>query len=138
MSHPDVPFVLAFTADGRRLLTGSRDGLLRSWDWSAGTLVAPPCAAGDEIFDLAILPDARFAVTAVRRKLNDATHDNFYVWDLASGRPLMPCSGSDLRASTAWPSRPTVVARWLLRTWTAFTRSTCPTWSSPTRARPAS
>jgi serine/threonine protein kinase/WD40 repeat protein len=90
LAHPDAPYVLNFTSDGSRLLSGSRDGGLRCWDWSTGRLAAPNCAADDEIFDLAILPGSAYAVTGVRRKMHDDTHGNLDVWDLASGKRLLP------------------------------------------------
>jgi WD40 repeat protein len=91
--HPDVPFKLVFTPDGRRLLTGGRDGQLRVWDYAAGTLASPPCRAHDEIYDFAVLPGAKFAVTGVRRIIGPDERDNFEIWDLASGKRAAPGLG---------------------------------------------
>jgi WD40 repeat protein len=94
LAHPDSPFVLAFTPDGRRLVTGSRDGQLRLWDWAAGRLAAPPCKADDEIYSVALLPGARFAITAVRRARGRG-RGPVDAWDLASGRRALPSQPLD-------------------------------------------
>ena len=85
--HPDVHFVLLFTPDGRRLITAGRDGQLRVWDWAAGKLASPPCAADDEIFDLTLSVDARLAFASVRK--GTQPHGKLEGWDLATGKCIM-------------------------------------------------
>jgi serine/threonine protein kinase/WD40 repeat protein len=87
LPHPDLPFGMAFAPDGRRLLTGCRDGLARVWDWSAGRLAAPPYRAGDEVPVVAFTSDGRFGVAGVR---NATGPGSIHVWELASGKLALP------------------------------------------------
>src|SRR5262249_6043940 len=77
-------FSVRFSPDGRYLLTSHKDGQVRSWDWQAGKLACPPLAHDDESFDVAITPDGRFALTAVRGR------QEIQVWELTTGRRVAP------------------------------------------------
>lgn len=76
-------FSVAFSPDGRLVLSGHKDGLLRLWDWKLGELAAPPMQHPDEVYDGQFTPDGRYAVTAVR---NSTVH----VWDLTTGKLAAP------------------------------------------------
>jgi WD40 repeat protein/serine/threonine protein kinase len=89
LAHPDVVYGLAFSPDGRQLVSGGRDGQLRDWNWASGTLIAPPCQAGEEIFAIAVLPEARYVATAIR-KMGSAVNGKLDVWDVASGKRMVP------------------------------------------------
>ena len=78
-------FSLCFSPDGNRLLTGSKDGEARYWDWQSGKLACPPMSNGDEVNGLAITADGRRAVIAVRGK----THPVQF-WDLTTGKRFAP------------------------------------------------
>jgi serine/threonine protein kinase/WD40 repeat protein len=78
-------FCLCFSADGRHLLTGCKDGQARLWDWQAGTLACPPLKHEDEVFSVALTPDGRFALTGGR----DRAH-KLHVWELTTGRLVAP------------------------------------------------
>jgi WD40 repeat protein len=60
--HPDWTFSARFNRAGDRLLTASRDGVARLWDWRAGKLLVA-CRHADEIPLAEFLPDERFLVT---------------------------------------------------------------------------
>lgn len=86
--HPGQWFGLysvCFSPDGRRLLTGTNDGRVRYWDWRAGKLACPPMGLDDEVFDVAITPDGRFALAAVR-----GAPRRLHIWELATGKPIAP------------------------------------------------
>jgi len=74
-------FCLCFSADGRRLLTGCKDGQARLWDWQTASLVCPPLKHDGEVFALALTPDGRFALTAGRELAS-----KLHVWELSTGR----------------------------------------------------
>jgi WD40 repeat protein len=77
-------FSVCFSPDGSRLLTSNKDGQVRYWDWKAGTLACPPLAHDDEVYDAAITPNGRFAVTATRGR------PEIHIWELSTGRRVAP------------------------------------------------
>jgi serine/threonine protein kinase/WD40 repeat protein len=78
-------FCLCFSPDGRRLLTGSKDGQARLWDWQAATLACPTLKHDEEVFTVAMTPDGRFAITAGRDRAS-----RLHVWELTTGRLIAP------------------------------------------------
>lgn len=68
---------LKFTADGKHLVTGAVDGMLRIYD---ATLASPPreIPTGGAVYDLALHPDGRHVMTA-------GSEGCVRLWDLASG-----------------------------------------------------
>jgi WD40 repeat protein len=67
---------IAFSFDGRRLMSGSRDRTIKVWDVASGTLLGAPLELGEIVFDFAVSPDDRL--------LAIATVDNYVLlWDLA-------------------------------------------------------
>jgi WD40 repeat protein len=88
LSHPGDHyglFCLCFSPDGRRLLTGCKDGQARLWDWQAGALACPPLKHEDEVLAVAMTPDGRFALTAGRDRAS-----KLHVWELTTGRLVAP------------------------------------------------
>jgi WD40 repeat protein len=90
MHAPDIVFRLAFTPDGRRVLSGGRDTQVRCWDWSTGKLASPPCSTDDEIMDIAVSPNGRFAFAGVRWGGSSVARGKVEAWDLTSGKRVMP------------------------------------------------
>jgi WD40 repeat protein len=87
LPHPGDHYGLysvCFSPDARYLLTGNKDGFVRYWDWPAGKLACPPMAHPDEVYDVAITPDGRFAMTTVRG------WSQLQVWELTTGRRIAP------------------------------------------------
>jgi len=78
-------FSVSFSPDGRRLLTGCKDGGIRCWHWKTGKFAAPPLMLGDEVFDVLFTPDGRYAVSTVRGKRR-----MIHVWELATGKLIAP------------------------------------------------
>ena len=89
LPHPDVVFDICFSADGRRVFTGSRDGQARLWDWEAARLVCPPCTHPDEVFGVAITPDGHWGLTCCRKGKKDAT-GAIHFWEFNTGKPAAP------------------------------------------------
>jgi WD40 repeat protein len=50
---------VAFTPDGRHVLSASDDGLLKIWEWRTGKPVCPPLPLGGAGLSLAVTPDGR-------------------------------------------------------------------------------
>lgn len=78
-------FCLCFSPDGKGLLTGSKDGQARYWDWQGGRLAAPAMPHANEIWSIDITPDGRHAVVALR-----GIPQEVHVWELNTGQPLAP------------------------------------------------
>jgi WD40 repeat protein len=80
--HPDWTFSARFNRAGDRLLTASRDGVARLWDWRAGKLLVAYRHA-DEVPLAEFLPDERFLVTV-------SYDGTLRVWGTATGEPVAP------------------------------------------------
>jgi WD40 repeat protein len=80
--HPDWTFSARFNRAGDRLLTASRDGVARLWDWRAGKLLVAYRHA-DEIPLAEFLPDERFLVTV-------SYDGTLRLWGTATGEPVAP------------------------------------------------
>ena len=76
-------FSVAFSPDGKRILTGHKDGNARLWDWITGQVVGTPMKHPDEVFDAQFTRDGRHIVTSVR-------HYPPQIWDVATGKPAAP------------------------------------------------
>ncbi len=77
-------FAVRLSPDRRHLLTGHKDGQVRYWDWQAGTLACPAMAHDNEVKDVAITPDGRFALAA------GSGRPELHVWELTTGRRVAP------------------------------------------------
>jgi WD40 repeat protein/tetratricopeptide (TPR) repeat protein len=94
MTHPDWIFQVVFSADGRRVLTGARDGRARLWDWKAGRLAGQPMNHEDEVYGVALTPDGHWGLTACR-------DGNVHLWDLSLARPVGPTIAAVARPGAA-------------------------------------
>jgi len=85
-------FSVRFSPDGHRLLTASKDGDVRLWDWQAGELLCAPLSHENETYDAAFTPDGRFALVVERG-------DRVHLWDLHAGKrmasPILFPTGGD-------------------------------------------
>ena len=75
-------FAVKFSPDGRRVLSASKDGLARLWDWQAGALSCPAMKHADEVYGVAFTSDGKYGLTFDREV---AVH----VWDLVTGKRVV-------------------------------------------------
>jgi WD40 repeat protein len=83
LPHQGAVLAVAFSPDGKTVLTGSSDWTARLWDAATGQRLGPPLAHQDTVTSVAYSPDGRQVLTASR----DGTSR---LWDAAIGKPLGP------------------------------------------------
>src|SRR5437763_805723 len=77
---------IAWSPEGRRIVSASEDGTLRVWGLDAGSELRTPASHTDAFFSVVVTPDGRRAVSASR----DGT---LKAWDLESGSLLRTLEG---------------------------------------------
>jgi len=83
VGHHSTVSVAAWSPDGTRVVTASRDNTARIWDAATGLPVSPPLQHRDMVSAAAFGPDGTRVVTASLDK-------TARVWDVATGRPVTP------------------------------------------------
>ena len=78
--HDDCLLGVAWTPDGGRVLTGSRDRTVRVWDATTRQPVGRPWPHPSEVRSLAVSPDGRWALTRAV--------DSAHLWEIATGEPV--------------------------------------------------
>ena len=74
---------VAFSPDGKTVLTGSCDKTARLWDAATGRPLGPPMTHQGVVVAVAFSPDGKTVLTGSRDK-------TARLWDAATGRPLGP------------------------------------------------
>jgi WD40 repeat protein/tRNA A-37 threonylcarbamoyl transferase component Bud32 len=94
MRHDSAVDGIAFTADGKTILTGSWDKTVRRWDAATGEPLGPPLKAEGNNGLWVLSPDGRVAV--LQGNPGPTTF-----WDPATGRPLAHLNDGDPRVYLA-------------------------------------
>jgi len=86
--HADAIVAASFSADGRRLITGSSDRTARVWDVSSGNSIAVLAGAHDNRIErVALSADGSLAATI------DFVDPVAYVWEVETGKMLASLKG---------------------------------------------
>ncbi|KAL0945101.1 hypothetical protein HGRIS_004254 [Hohenbuehelia grisea] len=92
--HTDGVTSVAFSADGRRIVSGSCDTTVRVWDSSTGHPAMPPLEGHtDRVTSVAFSPDGRHIVSG-------SWDETIRVWDASTGHAAM----SPLEGHAGWVS----------------------------------
>ena len=82
MAADDGVSAVAFTPDGRQLVTGAQDGTIRHWDLATRKIAAETSTDRDvPVAGIAFSPDGRLMATAGRMGA-------LRLWDASTGQPL--------------------------------------------------
>ncbi len=80
--HEQSVYIVAFSPDGQRIVSGSRDKTLRLWDAATGQPVGPPLRGHEDwVSSVAFSPDGRRIVLGSFDK-------TLRLWDAATGQPV--------------------------------------------------
>jgi WD40 repeat protein len=80
LSHPDWVSSVAFSPDGKRILTGCRDGTARFWDAAAGEAVGKPLQHDGPVSAVAFNPDGKTVASSSGSAVR--------LWDSGTGQPV--------------------------------------------------
>lgn len=76
-------FSIAFSPDGRWILSGNKDGRARLWNWQTGQQICPPLQHTDEVMCVAFTADGQHALTGARS-------GTLRIWELTTGKIISP------------------------------------------------
>ncbi len=94
---------MAFSPDGKRIVTGSWDGTVKVWDADKGQELLSLKGHTDWVTSVAFSPDGKRIVSGSEDK-------TVKVWDAEKGQELPHPQGAHTRVSLAWRSAPTANA----------------------------
>ena len=84
--HSRAVTSIAFSADGRKALSGSLDDTLKLWNLASGKLIRTFKGHSSAVYSVAFSPDGRKA-------LSGSYDSTLKLWDLASGKPIRTFKG---------------------------------------------
>ena len=104
LMHSDEVTTVAFSPDGRTIVTGSRDGLVRRWDRNAGQQVGTPLRHSSAVLAAVFSPDGRTLLTGSGdRDRPNEPEAAARLWDLTTGKLLAgPWPHPDLVSAVAF------------------------------------
>jgi WD40 repeat protein/serine/threonine protein kinase len=79
--HDAIVLAVAFSPDGRWIVSGSPDATAKLYDVATGRPVCPPLVHPDTVFAVAFSPDGRTVLTG-------CADGQARLWDAASGKPM--------------------------------------------------
>jgi len=80
-SHQDAVWAVAFSPDGKAVLTGSADNTARLWDAATGKPIGQPLAHKGAVNAVAFSPDGKAILTG-------SADGTARLWDAATGKPI--------------------------------------------------
>ena len=96
LPHEGVVLAVAFSLDGKTVLTGSVDNTARLWDAATGKPAGPPMTHNGAVWTVAFSPDGKAVLTAS----NDKTAR---LWDAATGKSIgLPLAHADVIRAVAF------------------------------------
>jgi WD40 repeat protein/predicted Ser/Thr protein kinase len=88
--HDSEVLAVAFSPDGKTVLTGSRDGIARFWDVATGKLRDIRLVHTDPVCAVAFSPNGKLCLTGTG-ELKENRRGEACLWDVATGKPRHPC-----------------------------------------------
>ena len=83
LTHQGAVNTVAYSPDGKTVLTASVDGTARVWDAATGQPIGPPLTHQDGVYAVAYSPDGKTVLTG-------SDDNTARLWDVVSGRPIGP------------------------------------------------
>src|SRR5271165_3329007 len=93
LQHKTGDYYVAFSADGRRIVTVSDDHTAQVWEADTGRPVGPPLLHKADVYSVAFSADGRRVVTT-------SMDDTAQVWEAATGKPV----GAPLQHKNGFPA----------------------------------
>jgi WD40 repeat protein len=86
IGHQNSVNSIAFSTDGRTLVSGGRDGAVKLWDVPTGNLVRTMNSGWDYVDCVAVSPDGTILVAAGGFEEIEGIHSEVRLWDAITGR----------------------------------------------------
>ncbi|MCI0463907.1 MAG: protein kinase [Gemmataceae bacterium] len=94
--HTDAVLAVAFSPDGRRILSGGADGTVRLWETETGNELGCMLGHRDKVWSVAFAPDGKQALSAGKDK-------TVRLWDVERGREARCFEGRTNRSVALSP-----------------------------------
>jgi WD40 repeat protein len=102
--HTDRVNVIAFSVDGKYLISGSDDNTLKVWDWQTGVEVRTISGHTDDVNAIAFSVDGKYLISG-------SDDNTLKVWDWQTGEVIATFTGeSAIRCCAVAGDRVSIVA----------------------------